>query len=271
MEQTTKLGPSSLVPFRTGTPTLLGEDATGANLSALESALKVASNPGTQLPELVTARTCGLENATLVPVPTDDDNISSVCEELSLPGGRAKVHFLSSQGEAESSEEASQAERFKLYGRNPVDSESGTEGGKESGFEVPRRGTEGTIDATAAIDLDSLPQLSGRSRAQLKRYFEEIDAFWFPEGHPVLAFTESQVYNLLRVLTDETIRMSYTTMERMVLDAVKGHPLLHRHEPLTSAPAIERRLLGPVIAEAGVLQTRRAMRPLERGLRIREM
>ena len=39
-----------------------------------------------------------------------------------------------------------------------------------------------------------------------------------------MAFTELQVYNLLTVLSDETIRMSYSTMERMVIDAVKGAP-----------------------------------------------
>ena len=32
------------------------------------------------------------------------------------------------------------------------------------------------------------------------------------------------MYNLLKVLTDEIIRMSYTTIERMVIDAVKGTP-----------------------------------------------
>ena len=35
---------------------------------------------------------------------------------------------------------------------------------------------------------------------------------------------QSQVYHLLRVLTDETLRMSHTTMERMILDAVRGSP-----------------------------------------------
>ena len=37
-------------------------------------------------------------------------------------------------------------------------------------------------------------------------------------------FLQSQVYHLLRVLTDETLRMSHTTMERMILDAVRGSP-----------------------------------------------
>ena len=107
--------------------------------------------------------------------------------------------------------------------------------------------------------LDSLPQLSVRSRALLKRYFEESDAFRLPEGHPVLAFTESQVYKLLRVVTDETIRMSIKTMERMVLDAVKGAPTT---APSRNIFALETGLrpLDQAAEETGVLQTLRVMR-----------
>ena len=39
-----------------------------------------------------------------------------------------------------------------------------------------------------------------------------------------MAFTEPQVYHLLRVLTDETLSRSFSTMERMVVDAVRGNP-----------------------------------------------
>ena len=85
-----------------------------------------------------------------------------MCEVPSLPGGRPKVHFLSRQGEAESSEEVFQVDRFELYGRNTVDSESGIEGGDESGFGAPQHDTRGATDSTAAIDLESLPQLSVR-------------------------------------------------------------------------------------------------------------
>ena len=95
-------------------------------MSALESALKVASHPETQLPDLQATSISNSEDATPVPTPTDDDNVSSVCEVPSLPGGRPKVHFLGSQGEAESSKEASHVDHFELYGRNPDDSESGT-------------------------------------------------------------------------------------------------------------------------------------------------
>ena len=79
--------------------------------------------------------------------------------------------------------------------------------------------------ASTSRSLDvQLPELSGRARAILKTYFEETRAFRIPPGQTAVVFTESQVYHLLRVLTDETLRMSHTTMERMILDAVRGSP-----------------------------------------------
>ena len=90
------------------------------------------------------------------------------------------MHFLGSQGEAESSEEAFQTVRFEFFGRNPVDSESGTEGGGESGFGVQQRNAGRTTELTATIDLDSLPHLSveaGRfndtSRRQMRSDFQK--------------------------------------------------------------------------------------------------
>ena len=69
-----------------------------------------------------------------------------------------------------------------------------------------------------------LPELSGRSRAILKTFFADAKPFTLPLGHPTVAFSEAQVYHLLRVLSDETLRLSYSTMEKMVVDAVKGKP-----------------------------------------------
>ena len=82
-----------------------------------------------------------------------------------------------------------------------------------------------TVDQIVVTELDNLSKLSERSRAFLKKFFEETDAFRLAVGRTTVAFTESQVYNLLRVLTDETIRMSYSTMERMFTDSVKGTPI----------------------------------------------
>ena len=39
-----------------------------------------------------------------------------------------------------------------------------------------------------------------------------------------MAFTEPQVDHLLRILTDETLRMSHANIDQMILDAVRGRP-----------------------------------------------
>ena len=69
---------------------------------------------------------------------------------------------------------------------------------------------------------EPLRELSGRSRANLKQYFEVEDPYTFPVGHRTVPFTEPQICHLLRVLTDEVISMTCTTMEQMVIGAVKG-------------------------------------------------
>ena len=69
---------------------------------------------------------------------------------------------------------------------------------------------------------EPLRELSGRSRANLKQYFEVEDPYTFPVGHRTVPFTEFQICHLLRVLTDEVISMTCTTMGQMVIGAVKG-------------------------------------------------
>ena len=81
-----------------------------------------------------------------------------------------------------------------------------------------------TCTAGGSLNQDRLPDLSGRSRAILKEYFEEASPIRLPVGHTTVVFTEPQVYHLLRTLTDETLRRSFSPMERMVLDAVRGTP-----------------------------------------------
>ena len=108
----------------------------------------------------------------------------------------------SQSGIDSSAEDTTQFDVFELYGQNPVDMESGTDGGDESGICTRRQGLEETRIPAIPVEADGLHQLSGRSRALLKRYFEEADAVRLPVGHP-------------RVLTDYTLRMSHSTMERM--------------------------------------------------------
>ena len=115
-------------------------------------------------------------------------------------------------------EESSQLIPVELYGRPAFVTESGTEGGDESCSDshVPGPSTR--------TEQSNIPHLSGRSRAILKEYFDEATPVRFSVGHNTIALTEPRMYHLLRVLTDETLRRSFTTMERMVVDAVRGAP-----------------------------------------------
>ena len=89
--------------------------------------------------------------------------------------------------------------------------------------------------ATSAAQDPKIRELSGRSRAILKQYFDDdASTITFPLGHRTVAFTEPQIYHLLRVLTDETLKMFYSTMEQMVIGAVRG-PLLHLALELTTS------------------------------------
>ena len=142
-----------------------------------------------------------------------------------MPSSNPKVRFLTDLSENEKTvEETSSAGQFQLYGNIPNTSESGTETGEESTTPVVEPSRQGPSATTSRGVEDTLPELSGRARAILRTYFDEARVFKLPPGHSTVAFTEPQVYHLLRVLTDETLRMSYDTMERMVLDAVRGKP-----------------------------------------------
>ena len=196
-----------------------------ANLSGLESALHVATTSSSLLPELRLTSDPALQFQEPFTDPAGEDATSLVQDAPALPIGLPRVRFPPSHsGQDSSAEDTSNFDVFELYGRNPVDMESGTDGGDESDIYTQQQRPEGTRIPGVPIEIDGLPQLSGRSRALLKGYFDEAEVFRLPAGHPTVAFTESQVYNLLRVLTDETLRMSYSTMERIVLDAVRGTP-----------------------------------------------
>ena len=201
------------------------EEIQEADLSALESALRVIEASESQLPELRNRDESGPLDGSGVQPKTDEDNASSVCDVPSLPGGDPKVRFTEELGEEEESTgESSRLVPVELYGRPPFGPESETECERETSSEVQPLGTGKTRTAGGSSSQDKLPELSGRSRAILKEYFDLASPIRLPVGHTTIALTEPQMYHLLRTLTDETLRQSFNTMERMVLDAVRGTP-----------------------------------------------
>ena len=61
--------------------------------------------------------------------------------------------------------------------------------------------------------------MGGRSRALIKEHFENSERFRLPPGHPVVAFTESQISAVMRAVADETARASYDMLENLVYRA----------------------------------------------------
>ena len=118
---------------------------TVANLSGLESVLDVATTFSSLLPELRLASHSAVQPQEQAPGPADEDTTSSVQDALALPSRQLKVLFPPSQSGIDSSaEDTSQFDVFELYGQIPVDMESGTDGGIESGFCTRRQGPEET-------------------------------------------------------------------------------------------------------------------------------
>ena len=214
----------SLLPIRLSTP--IPSDAAGtsqASLTALESGLRVANTPGSQLPELFSTTQAMIAVPTTSSLSADDDCESSVHEVPALQIQEHKVRFLTDLSEVEkTTEELSSVGCPTLYGGIPGMSESGAETGDQPDLTVLTQPQTELVATSRGSDAQ-LPELSGRARAILT-YLDKINAFRLPSGQTTVAFTESQVYHLLRGLTDETLRMSYTTIERMILDAVWGSP-----------------------------------------------
>ena len=216
----------SIVPVRSSSPITVDAAGTSqASLNALESVLRVVDNPGSQLPELLPASRTDTTAAMTRKSPDDEDCESSVCEVPVLPMHEPKVRFLADFSEVEKTTgETSSVDCRSLYGGIPGISDSGGEMSDHHDVTVLSQEQPAPIESTSRGFDAQLPELSGRARAILKTYFEETKAFRFPPRQTAVVFRVSQVYHLLRVLTDETLRMSHTTMERMILDAVRGSP-----------------------------------------------
>ena len=116
----------------------------------------------------------------------------------------------------------SQYDYRALYTAGLRNIESGTEGRDKFDLATPVIELSGSTGPSSLAGPSSGRELTGRSRVILKHYFEKSPPFRFPLGHSTIAFTEPQLHHLLRVLTDETVSHSFSTIERMVLDAVRG-------------------------------------------------
>ena len=149
----------------------------------------------------------------------EDDRSSSLHDAPPLPDGVSVVGHLSDPSEGEQPEENKDSRVPVLYAGIPQGIETGTEGGDQSCFDFLQIDSAVPSSSTCQAKF-KLHELSGQSRVLLKEYFETTDAFPLPLGHPTVAFSETQLYHLLNIFTNETMSLTYTTMEKMVLDEV---------------------------------------------------
>ena len=199
--------------------------ATVVSLSQLESSLSVVPKTQADLPELQVNQDQTQEVSEASFLQSEENASSSVIEPPPLPGRNERAKASGEHSDTNQTlESASQSEIPALYGTNLFDSVPLSERGGESGSEIHEPGQPGTSRAGLPVQGEVLRGLSGRSRVTLKQYFETKDPYTFPVGQRVVAFTEPQVYHLLRVLTDEAINMTCSTMQKMVIGAVSGTP-----------------------------------------------
>ena len=187
--------------------------------------LEIAGPPDTTLPELLPVEGVANETSKVSFLQQDEDNSSSVHDAPALPGTVTTATYISDYGKLDKPNESSD-QQYDLYGyRDTLRSiDSAAVETLESDFDIQHPQVPGTSSSQLGATGLRLHNLSGRSRATLKQYFGEAKPDTLPQGHPVVTFTEPQLYHLLRVLTNETVSLSYNTMEHMVISAVKGAP-----------------------------------------------
>ena len=131
------------------------------------------------------------------------------------------IRYLTDPSEGEQPEEDDDSRIPLPYAGSLQGAESETEGGDESSSDF-RQIDPAMFSSSTAQTKFSLRELSGHSRALLKEFFETTDAFPLPLRNPTLAFSETKLYHLLKILINDSMSLTYTTIEKMVLDAVRG-------------------------------------------------
>ena len=109
------------IPRGASTPIPVGEtEDSHLSLTALESALVIATSSGSQYPELLTAAEEVQGDQFRTAPQSEEDNTSSLYEVPALPGNEPKVRFLADLSEGEkTSEETSSLGKLALNGHIP--------------------------------------------------------------------------------------------------------------------------------------------------------
>ena len=179
----------------------------------------------TQIPELVSVPEVSKETSIAFFLQYDDDASSSTFDVPSLLDGVSKFRFLAESNELDKTgDDSSQVSCPVFYGAIPGIPDSATDVGDETVTRDRSDRQLRTSGATVQLKERTLPELPGRSRAIFKQNFEKADLYTFPVGQRTAAFTEPQIHHLPRVLTDQALSMSCSTMEQLAIGAVKRKP-----------------------------------------------
>ena len=216
--------PPPVDPRKTSTPKQVSQNpGEPPSLSQLESLLQIAPTASSGFPELQVGIGTSREVPGVSSLQGEEDSSSTISGPPPLPKGKTREAELTS--DIDTTGAASGFDDFPpLYGAFPGCSELESEKGSDTELDDYINNPLRTPTVGASQQEEPLRELSGRSRAILKQYFDTEDPYTFPVGHRTVAFTEPQIYHLLRVLTDEAINMTCTTMEQMVIGAVRGKP-----------------------------------------------
>ena len=110
---------------------------------------------------------------------------------------------------------------LKLLKRDQVSRSTAT-GYCASDNDADLSGNDGEEDNTGLNSMDTLPHLrpmNKDSRALLKECFDQNVPIRLPQGQQTIAFSEEQVYQMLRVMSNETVHASYQMMQGLLISA----------------------------------------------------
>ena len=171
--------------FRTSTPTpgVAGE-TDELNLTQLETGLTIAPCSRTILPELLPTNVTPAEMSAASFLQVETDESSSLCDVPKLPTGTPKVRWLSDEtGTEEAGDTSSQASAPQLYAYLPIGNVADT-AGEGSSTDTFAAIPDSMRPSTSAAQDPKIRELSGRSRAVLKQYFDDdASTITFPLGH----------------------------------------------------------------------------------------
>ena len=191
----------------------------------MEANIQVVTKSRTPLTELLPVHTPTAEESESPHQQQGNETTFSLYDAPSLPGGTSEVGFLTYPSEGELTGDGEDTrDTPPLYAGIPHMTDLGTEGGDEFGYVPHQTDLADPSTSTSQALRAKLHELSGRSCALLKEYFKPSDSFPLPIGHPTVAFTETELYHLLKILTIKTMSLTHATMKKMVIDALKGNP-----------------------------------------------